>query len=134
MDEILCVLLCHLGDLYKRLGFRFTDSEYDNESFGNAFIVMENERIQILLEVDRGQFAIYLLPRGADADWIPLETFADYFKFPLSRKSYSDTARTLFEIFPRIEELFSDSLWKSSRKRLENLSRVLGVRRISKRR
>lgn len=54
MDEILIFLVKYCSDIYKKHSFRFIDSGV-SASFGNAFIILENDNLKLRLISDRGQ-------------------------------------------------------------------------------
>jgi hypothetical protein len=64
MDEILSFLLEYASDLYKKYGFKFTDSKVSEEFGGeNGYIQLSNDELDISISNDRSQMFIEFFPR-----------------------------------------------------------------------
>ena len=58
MNELLLFLVSHLDFLYLRYGFQFVSSGSSAASFGDAFVVLERETLQLRLVRNRGQLTL----------------------------------------------------------------------------
>ncbi len=58
MDEILNFLLKYCSDLYKKYGFKFSDSEVTTQFGGNACLILENDNLKLSFIIDRGQLSL----------------------------------------------------------------------------
>jgi len=54
LDEVLYYILKYCSDFYKKYGFKFIDSGVAT-SFGNAFIILKNENIELRFIIDKDQ-------------------------------------------------------------------------------
>ena len=127
MDELLCVLLCHFGFLYKDRKFKITDSLHSEAAFGNGAIRLSNDAVEIQLILDRGEFDLMLRPANSNDEWFPLNVVADVLEDGVKSPAYCNDAATLKRIYPRLKRKFSSKEWPSTLKRLKRWKQMFAT-------
>jgi hypothetical protein len=55
--------------LFRELGFRILESNYDANNFGDSLVVLQSDRIRLRFERDRGQVLVALGPLSEPRTW-----------------------------------------------------------------
>lgn len=125
MDEILTFLMLHCSFLYKKLGFRFIDSLYSPESFGNAYLDLATKDMKVRFTLDRNQLLFDFQPKGVK-EWYSVDIVRNLITNELVFHGIMDQENAEFikANFTKIQELFSEPMLNESKKRMKKLEAI----------
>jgi hypothetical protein len=103
-------------------------SDYDPQSFGNAQIGLEGEKLRLRVTRDRSQILIDLSPREVAAEWFDEDVVVELVAGRMAaerlenfERPLHDAAETLRSHWPAILDRFRGAAWSETRLRLRAL-------------
>ena len=128
MNQILAFLVDHMSFLWDGARSRITGSEVATSNGGDAYLVVESDRLRLRFVRDRGQLSLELQPSEANGsnDWYSVDLVR---RLLLGRRETSGLLDASYASFVReqlaeIESCFSPERWETTRAELKRLARI----------